>query len=76
MLYCDSQRAIHLAKNHFIIQRQSIYRFAVILSNRLWMMDILILEKILESQNLADILTETVPIEKLKLCTTSIGLIF
>ena len=35
----------------------------------------LVLEKILGSQNPADKLTKTIPIEKLKLCATSVGLL-
>ena len=36
---------------------------------------VLVLEKILRSLNLADMLTKTVSVEKLKLCATSIGLL-
>ena len=35
-----------------------------------------VLEKIIGSQNLEDMLTKTIPIEKLKLCTTSVRLLF
>ena len=36
---------------------------------------VLVLEKIIGSLNPADMLTKTVLVEKLKLCTTSIGLL-
>ena len=74
VLHCDSQSAIYLAKNPIFHSRtkhiQARYHFI-----RSLLEDGMIsLEKISGSQNLADMLTKAVTIDKLKLCATSIGL--
>ena len=75
VFYCDSQNAIHLAKNRVYHARtkhiQVRYHFI-----RSTLEDgVLVLEKILGSQNPTDMLTKTVPTEKLELYATSIGLL-
>ena len=75
VLYYDSQRVIHLAKSPVYHARtkhiQVRYHFIrSALEDR-----VLMLEKILESQNSADMLTKTISIGKLKLCATSVGLL-
>ena len=75
MLYYDSQHAIHLEKNLVYHARtkhiQVRYHFIRSTSEE----GVLMLEKILRSQNLIDMLTKTIPIEKLKLCAASVGLL-
>jgi hypothetical protein len=74
VLHSDSQSAIHLAKNstfHSRIKHIGL-RYLFIIS--LLEDGVLILEKIQGSKNPADMLTKTATIEKLKLCSTSVGL--
>ncbi|KAE8705011.1 Cytochrome P450 84A1 [Hibiscus syriacus] len=75
VLYCDSQSAIHLAKNPSFHSRtehiQLRYHFIMYLLED----EILKLEKISGAQNPADMLTKTVTIDKLKLCSTSVGML-
>ena len=74
-LYSDSQSDIFLAKNPAFHSRtkhiQVKYHFIRYFLND----EQLKLEKICGSQNPADMLTKGVTIEKLRLCTTSIGLL-
>ena len=74
VLYCDSQSAIHLANNpsfHSITKHiQLRYHFIRSLLED----GILKLEKISGAQNPAYMLTKTVTIDKLKLCSASVGL--
>ena len=75
MLHCDSQLAIHLAKNHVYHARvkhiQVQYHFI-----RSTLEDgALALEKIEGNCNPVYMLTKTVTIEKLELCATLVGLL-
>ena len=76
VLHCDSQSAIHLVKNRVYHENikhiQVRYHFIrSTLEDR-----VLVLQKILKSLKYpADMLTKTVPVEKLKLCVTSVGLL-
>ena len=75
MLHCDNQSVIHLAKNSVYHAKtkhiQVRYHFIISALED----GVLILEKILESLNPTDMFTKIVPVEKLKLCATSIGLL-
>ena len=75
MLYCDSQCAIHLAKNPIYHARAKHIQVRCHFIRSTLEEEVLVLEKILGSLNLADMLIEIVPIEKLKLCATSVGLL-
>lgn len=73
-LFCDSQSAIHLAKNSaFHARTKHIQLRYHHICGRI---DdgILSLKKILGSKNLVDMLTKVVATDKLRLCITSIGL--
>ena len=67
VLHCDSQSVIHLGKNLVYHARtkhiQVRYHFIISALED----GVLVLEKILRSLNPADMLTKTIPIEKLKL---------
>ena len=75
ILHSDSQSANFLNKNLAFHSKskhiQTKYHFIYYLVED----NLVILEKICESKNLADMLTKSVTIEKLKLCTTSVGLL-
>ncbi|RVW95191.1 Retrovirus-related Pol polyprotein from transposon TNT 1-94 [Vitis vinifera] len=75
ILHSDSQSAIFLAKNSAFHSKskhiQTKYHFIRYLVED----KLVILEKICGSKNPADMLTKGVTIEKLKLCTASIGLL-
>ena len=75
ILHNDSQSAIFLVKNLTFHSKskhiQTKYHFIRYLVEDM----LVILEKICESKNLADMLTKGVTIERLKLCATSIGLL-
>ena len=76
MLHCDSQSVIHLAKNPVYHTRTKHIQVRYYFIRLAFENGVLVLEKILENLNLIDMLTKTVPIEKLKLCATSVGLLF
>ena len=75
ILHSDSQSAIFLAKNLAFHSKskhiQTKYHFIRYLVED----KLVILEKICGSKNLADMLTKSFTIEKLKLCAASIGLL-
>ena len=75
ILHSDSQSAIFLAKNSVFHSKlkhiQTKYQFIRYLVEY----KLIILEKICGSKNLADMLTKSVTIEKLKLCATSVDLL-
>ena len=74
ILHSDSQSAIFLIKNFAFYKSKHIqtkYHFICYLVED----KLVILEKICESKNLADMLTKGVTIEKLKLCAALIGLL-
>ena len=75
MLYCDSQSAIHFAKNPIYHARTKQIQVRYHFIRSVLEDEVLVLEKILGSQNPADMLTKTILIEKLKLCATSVGLL-
>ena len=75
VLYYDSQSTIHLAKNPVYHVRTKHIQMRYHFIRSVLEDGVLVLEKIPGSLNLADMLTKTVLIEKLKLCTTSIGLL-
>ena len=75
ILHIDSQSAIFLAKNSAFHSKSkhiwTKYHFIChLIEDKL-----IILEKICGSKNPADMLTKGVPIEKLKLCAASVGLL-
>ncbi|KAL5825678.1 hypothetical protein ACOSQ3_021741 [Xanthoceras sorbifolium] len=74
VLYCDSQSAIHLAKNPSFHSRTKHIQLRYHFIRSLLEDRILKLEKISGAQNPADMLTKTVTTDKLKLCSASVGL--
>ena len=74
ILYCNNQSAIHLAKNPSFHSRTKHIQLRYHFIRSLLEDGILKLEKISGSQNPADMLTKTVTIDKLKLCSASVGL--
>ena len=75
VLHSDSQSAIHLAKNSAFHSRTKHIGLRYHFIRSLLEDDVLILEKIQGSKNPADMLTKVVTIDKLKLCSTSVGLL-
>lgn len=73
-LYSDSQSAIHLAKNSAFHSRTKHIDRRYHFIRTLLEDGTLKLEKIKGSKNPADMLTKMVTIDKLKLCSTSVGL--
>ena len=73
-LYSDSQSAIFLAKNPAFHSRTKHVVLKYHYIRHLVEIKILQLENKLGSENLADIFTKVVTLEKLKLCIASIGL--
>ncbi|KAL5755348.1 hypothetical protein ACOSP7_023568 [Xanthoceras sorbifolium] len=74
ILYCDSQSAIHLAKNPSFHSRTKHIQLRYHFIRSLLEDGILKLEKISGAQNPADMLTKTVTTDKLKLCSALVGL--
>ena len=75
MLCKDSQSATQLAKNSVSHARTKHIHLRYHFITSTLEDGVLVLEKIAGSQNPADILTKSVPYDKLKLCSTSIGLL-
>ena len=73
-MYSDSQSAIHLAKNSAFHSRTKHLRLRYHFIRSLLEDEVLKLEKIQGSKNPADMLTKTMTIDKLKLCSISVGL--
>jgi len=74
-LYSDSQSAIHLTKNSAFYSRTKHIGLRYHFIKSLLKDEVLTLIKIQGSKNPADMLTKVVTIDKLKLCSTSIGLL-
>ena len=74
VLHSDSQSAIHLAKNSAFHSRTKHIDIRYHFIRSLLEDEVLTLKKIVGSKNPADMLTKVVTINKLKLCSTSIGL--
>ena len=74
ILYSDSQSSIHLAKNSTFHSRTKHIGLRYHFIRSILEDEVLKLEKIQGSKNLDDMLTKTVTIDKLKLCSTSVGL--
>ena len=74
-LYSDSQSGIFLAKNPAFHSKTKHIQVKYHFIRHLLSDEQLKLEKICGSQNPADMLTKGVTVEKLRLCTTSIGLL-
>lgn len=75
VLHCDSQSAIHLAKNPVYHARTKHIQVRYHYIRSVLEDGVLTLEKIDGSLNPADMFTKTVQVDKLKLCATSIGLL-
>jgi hypothetical protein len=75
ILHSDSQSAIFLAKNPAYHSRTKHIQLRYHFIRSLLESEQLLLEKICGTENPADMLTKGVTIEKLKLCTTSVGLL-
>ncbi|WJX14008.1 ABC-type xenobiotic transporter [Trifolium repens] len=75
VLYSDSQSAIHLAKNSAFHSRTKHIGLRYHFIRSLLEDEVLTLSKIQGSENPADMLTKVVTIDKLKLCSTSVGLL-
>ncbi|KAK2378762.1 putative mitochondrial protein [Trifolium repens] len=74
-LYSDSQSAIHLAKNSAFHSRTKHIDLRYHFIRSLLEDEVLTLKKIEGRKNPADMLTKVVTIDKLKLCSTSVGLL-
>ena len=75
VLHCDNQSVIHLAKNLVYRAKTKHIQVRYHFIKSALEDGVLVLEKILESLNLADELTKTAPIKKLKLYATIVGLL-
>ncbi|GAA0153728.1 transmembrane signal receptor [Lithospermum erythrorhizon] len=74
VLYSDSQSAIHLAKNSAFHARTKHIGLRYHFIRSLLANEVLTLGKIQGAKNPADMLTKTVTIDKLKICSTLVGL--
>jgi len=74
-LYSDSQSAIHLAKNSTFHSRTKHIGLRYHFIRSLLEDEVLTLIKTQRSKNPADMLTKVVTIDKLKLCSISVGLL-
>jgi hypothetical protein len=74
MLYCDSESAIHLARNSSFHSNTNHIKLRYHFIRSVLEYGHLKLEKIHTSQNLADMLTKGVTREKLSSCSVSVGL--
>ena len=74
VLFCDSQSAIHLAKNPVFHARTKHIQLKYHFIRGLIEEGTLLLEKIRGTENSADMMTKVVTREKLKLCQASVGL--
>ena len=75
VLHCDSQSVIHLAKNPVYHARTKHIQVRYHFIRSVIEDEVFELQKILGSENPADMLTKTVTVEKLRLCATSVGLL-
>lgn len=75
VLYSDSQSVIHLAKNSVFHSRTKHIGLRYHFIRSLLEDEVLTLSKIQVSENPADMLTKVVTIDKLKLCSSSVGLL-
>lgn len=74
-MYSHSQSVVQLTKNSALNFRTKHIGLRYHFIGSLLEDDVLIPEKIEESKNPADMLIKTVTIDKLKLCSTSVGLL-
>jgi hypothetical protein len=74
-LYSDSQSAIHLSRNSAFHSRTKHIGLRYHFIRSLLEDEVITLIKIQGSKNPADMLTKVVTIDKLKLCSTSVGLL-
>lgn len=75
VLYSDNQSAIHLAKNSAFHSRTKHIGLRYHFIRSLLEDEVLTLSKIQGSENPADMLTKVVTFDKLKLCSSSVGLL-
>ena len=75
VLYSDSQSVIQLAMNPVYHARTKHIQLRYHFIRSTLEDGILVLEKIVGSQNPTDMFTKSVPYEKLRLCSTSVGLL-
>lgn len=76
ILYSDSQSAIFFAKNSTFHSKTKHIQIKYHFIRSLLKDGALVLEKINGSENLADMLTKVITLEKLKFCSTLVGLRF
>ena len=75
VLYSGNQSVIQLAKNPVYHARTKHIQLRYHFIRSALEDGILVLEKIAGNQNLADMFTKSVPYDKLRLCSTSVGLL-
>ena len=74
VLRCDNQSAIHFARNPAFHARTKLIQVRYHFIRSSLEDGVLVLEQLQESKNPMDMLTKTVMIDKLKLCSTLVGL--